>query len=124
MDTANNAPSIEDLQITISFLKAIIPQLDDLFKLMDRNGGWFPLNDEAIDCLNKLPSPWCTLYEDEEYLKKYSTLACFQGDDVNQDSINALLAEATDCLNLSHNIWGETPNILRTERIAKLTLDL
>lgn len=92
MDTTNTKPSIEDLQITIRFLKSTIPQLDELFELMDGHGGWFPLNDEAIDFLFKLPSPWCTLYEDEEYLNKFSTLACFQGEEVNQDSINTLLA--------------------------------
>lgn len=101
MDTKNTKPSIDDLQTTISFLKATIPQLDDLFESMDEHGGWLPLNDKAINFLYKLPSPWCTLYEDEKYLNKFSTLACFQGDEVNQDSINTLLTEATACLNLS-----------------------
>ena len=66
MDTTFTEPSIEDLQTTISFLKATTPKLDDLFKLMDNHGGWFPLNDETIDFLYKLPLSWSTLYEDEE----------------------------------------------------------
>lgn len=91
--------SEEDLQIIVDALKVSIPTYDELLKVLEKNKGWLPLNNNFIEFLSKQDTPWCTFYEDKNRLKGLAIHACL-GEEVNDETFNNFLEESTESLNL------------------------
>lgn len=97
MDTPNKSDTTEEnLQRIVTFLTASIPTFNDLLEVLEKNNGWLPLKSEAIDLLSKLDPPWCTLYENKNYLKELSYQISFTGEEVNEESLNNFIEDVTD----------------------------
>jgi hypothetical protein len=92
IDNLNN----DTFQFFINFLNASIPAFDDIFEVLEKNNGWFPLEDQAIEFLSELDPPWYTFYENKEDLFRQIYILCCGDVVVDEKLLNSFLLHATE----------------------------
>jgi hypothetical protein len=111
MDSLKN----EAIDSIINFLEASIPLFDELFEILEKNNGWFPLDDQAIISLSELNPPWYTLYENKEDLFRQSNKLYCGNVVIDETSTNSFLEYATKAVKQSdENIKPFVPETEKT----------